>query len=449
MIPSRTTRILLAIAAVLALLLALPRGGDDTGGPLPALPAIDRDGVTRIRFERAGQAILIERQGEVWRLLQPLQAEADAGSLEALLQIFGEPVPIDARVDVGHLESYGLDDNEGVRFEVFTGGAEPALALVVGLDVEGGSTLLRLSGSDDVYRARLGGAYRFRKDAPAWRNRSVLALDPARMAGLTIEGAGGALTFLRDPTAAVGEGEAPTQPTWRLQDDSSFPLDQPTLDALARSLARLRASEVHASDFGSGWDRPAGAYEVALADGTTHRILVVSDDGAASGLARVDDRPDVYRIAGSWVGRLEQGREAYRDRTLFAFAPDQVESLVLEEGTARVRIRRDPTTGTWRAVEPISAEVDLRTALAAVRTLGGLRAHAVAEGADSRNSGLNPPRARLQALLADGSSQSLEVGTRFQEGGQEWVRVRRAGRDTIWVLPAETWKRMRAAFVRG
>jgi frataxin-like iron-binding protein CyaY len=356
---------------------------------------------------------------------------------------------MDARVDTGHLDTYELDDNKGVRFEVFTGNAEPALAMTVGRDVEGGSTLLRLSGSDDVYRARVGGAFRFRKDAAQWRNRSVLDLDDALVSGLTIEGAGGVLTFLREPSGAVEAEGRPSWAPWHLQRDPTFPVDQRILEALARSLARLRASAVHAPDFGSGWDRPAGAYEVALSDGTTHRILVVPAPEGATGLARVDERPDVYRVAGALLERLEMSQEEYRDRTLFAFVAEQVDTLTLEEGSARVRIRQDPGTRLWRVVEPVSTEVDLRTALVAVRTMGELRAAGVAEGIDPRETGLVPPRARYEARLTDGSSQVLEVGARFQESGQDRIWVRRLGRDTVWVLPAETLKRMRAAFLQG
>lgn len=446
---SRSTWILLGIVGALALLLALPSVGGGRGVSLPVLPAIDPDVVTRVTFETAGQPIVIEKQGEAWRLLQPLQADADASSLASLLAGFRQPVPMDARVDTGHLDTYELDDNKGVRFEVFTGGSEPVLAVMVGRDVEGGSTLLRLSGSDDVYRARIGGAFRFRKDASQWRNRSVLDLDDTLVGGLTVEGAAGVLTFVREPSGDVQAEERPPWAPWHLQRDPAFPVDQRILEALARSLTRLRASAVHAPDFGSGWDRPTGAYEVALSDGTTHRIVVVPASDGVSGLVRVDGLPDVYRVAGSLLERLEKGEEEYRDRTLFAFAVEQVDTLTLEEGSARVRIRQDPGSRLWRVVEPVSTEVDLRTALLAIRTMGELRAAGVAEGVDPRQAGLVPPRARFEARLIDGSSQVLEVGARIQDGGQDRVWVRRAGRDTVWVLPAEAVKRMRAAFLQG
>ncbi|MBN1334603.1 MAG: DUF4340 domain-containing protein [Deltaproteobacteria bacterium] len=449
MMLSRTTWTLLVVAGLLALLLVLPSGQDGSGLRLPTLPALDGDAITRVTFERAGQPIVIERQGDRWRLKQPLQAEADASALEALLRPFGQPVPMDARVDAGHLEDYALDDNEGVRFEVFTSEAVPVISMVVGRDVEGGSTLLRMAGSDDVYRARVGGASRFRKEASAWRNRSVLSLDDTLVSGLTVEGSGGVLTFQRIPAGIAKDTEASTESVWHLDGDPTFPVDQRTLDTLVRSLARLRAGEVHAPDFGSGWDRPRGAYEIALADGTTHRILVVPAPDGASGLARADDNPDVYRIGASWVTRLEEGVEAYRDRTLFDFPPEQVQSLVLEEGGLRVRIQQDPTTRLWRVAEPVSMEVDLRRALVATRTMGELRALAVDEDVDAATAGLAPPGARFEARLVDGTSRVLEVGAGFQEGGQDLAWVRRAGQDTIWVVPAEALKRMRAAFVQS
>ena len=68
-------------------------------------------------------------------------ASADAVSIKSLLRTFREEIPIDLRLDEGNLEEYGLDDNDGVTFEVFTDGSEPVLSFVVGKDLPGGSSL--------------------------------------------------------------------------------------------------------------------------------------------------------------------------------------------------------------------------------------------------------------------------------------------------------------------
>jgi len=447
---SRTTTILLAVAALLAGLLLLPSASHDGQLDLPVISAVTPADVTRIQLVKAGQTTVIEREGERWYLRQPLQAEADAVSLRSLVQTFATDVPIDLRIDEGNLEDYQLDDSNNVSFELFTGGAEPAVSMVLGKDLPGGSTLLRLPGSENVYRARIGGRHRYDREATDWRNRLLLDVAATDVVGMSFIGPHGTQTFTREIYAAVeAEGDLQATP-WRLMDHPGFAVDQTTLDMLAGSMGRIRASELHAADFGSGWEAPDASAEVVLADGTVHRIAMVHAPDGQAALARVEGKDDVYRVAGTWLRRFQWGPLEFADKTVFTFAREQVDSIILEEGPNRVRIQQDLGSKMWRVVEPVVMDADLRKTLYSVNALSDLRALRVSEGSEPGVVGLDQPRSRFTVELIDGSSAMLEVGHAFQAEHQgESVYAWADGRLPIYELRAETYQRLRQAFLKN
>ena len=448
---SRTTTVLLAVAALLAALLLIPSKRYAGQENLPVISSVDPDAVTRIALVKAGQTTVIERDGERWHLLQPLQAEADASSLRTLVQTFAKDVPIDLRIDQGDLETYGLDDSNNLSFELFTGGAEPAISMVLGIDLPGGSTVLRLPGSDDVYRARLGGRHRFDREATEWRNRQLLDMDPDQVVGISLDGPHGVQTFTRDLLGITQAEGAVEHGPWLLADNPLFQVDQTTLSMLAGSMSRIRASELHAADFGGdAWDLPSASAEVVLADGTTHRLqLIVAPDGLAA-LARVEGKPDVYRVAGTWLRRFQWGPLEFVDKTVLDFNRDLVDSVVLEEGPHRVRIQQDLGSKAWRVVEPVVMDADLRKVLYTVNALSDLRALRVSEGTEPGAAGLDQPRSRFIVELVDGSSVMLEVGHAFQvEHQSDAVFAMADGRLPIYEIRAETYTRLRQAFLKN
>lgn len=448
---SRTTVGLLVAAAVLALLLLVPASRHAGQVDLPVLSALEADAVTRIELTKAGQPTVMERQDDRWWLRQPLQAEADASTIRAVLRGFAQDVPIDLRIDEGNLEDYLLDDSNNIHAEFFTDSEEPALSFVLGKDLAGGSTVIRLPGSDAVYRARVGGRHRFDREATAWRNRLLLTIDPDLVVGITLEGdPGRELTFTRELVGAAEPVAEPELGPWRLDGQPMFVVDQHTLDTLAGSLSRIRASELHASDFGDGWDTPEAGLEVALTDGTIYRVAAITAPDGQAALARVEGREDVYRISSTWLRRFQWGPLEFVDKTIFDFSREQVDSIILEEGQHRVRIQQDLGTKGWRVVEPVVMDADLRKTLYTVNALSDLRALRTSEGSEPAAAGLAQPRSRFVVEFIDGSSTTLEVGEAFQAPhSSEAVYAWRDQSPPIYEIRADTFARLRHAFLKN
>lgn len=449
---------LLVLTAFLAALALLGRFNSPQESTLPELPALDESQVTRITILRNAQNIVIDRKDDNWEIVQPLQARADASSIRSLLKTFKQPVPMEMKIDEGkelqdgksNLETYEVDSQKGITFEVFTGGAEPALSMVVGKDLTGGSSAIRLARSKDVFRANVGGHFRFDKDPDGWRNKTLFDADPDNVVGLSLSRPEGALAFVRASSGLTDEQGRPSFEKWFLSADPSFPLDQKTLGSLARSFCTLRASQIHAAGYGSGWEKPHGTVELAFLDGSSHHLEAIPADDGRSALVRVDSQPDVFRVAASTLARIEQPLAELRDRTIFEFPVTNVDSFAIEEGSHTVRIKQDLGSNLWKIVEPLSAEADLKQVLVSIRTLAALRAQGLVSGVSAAQVGLDKPAMRFVVTMVDGSKKVLEVGARIKDSNnQDIIHVRRAGDPTIYVLRADTVGSIRKAFLKS
>ncbi len=434
---SKKTGLLGLLVVVLLALVLLASGPDEAQLNLPGIPAVDRDSVTRLTFSKAGQTTIIERSTDGWMMLQPLQARADAPLVEALLATFSEEKPVDLRVDDANYETYGLDDNNGLTFEVFTEGDEPDISMVVGWDVPGGSTLVRFSGSEYIYRVRIGGRYRLDRRPTEWRNRTLLGIDPGVVETIAFTSQGARTAFRR---VYLDSSADDASFRWSLVQDPRFPVDQVELGLLLDSICRMRASQVHAEDFGVGWDDPLVVLELSLADGSVHILKFVQDESSAGvGLVKVDGDPEVFQVPLRNFKSFTRPLSLLADRTIFSFSRAEMDTMALRVGEKSVKLKQDVGNGTWTVVEPVNQEVDIRRAIETASRLAALRADGVALDLDCHALGMDRPRLRVEVDLAGGSRKVLNVSGAVTtgDGGRVYYACRK-DLSRVFVLTGST-----------
>lgn len=445
MMLSRTTQVLLGIAGLLAIVAFFPTDKNSSES-LPSLPAINRDDVTKIMLTKSGESIILERDGEGWDITSPLKADADSVSIKSLLMVFRKEVPVDLRVDKGNLKEYGLDDNTGVHFEVFTNSQDPYVSFVVGQDVPGGSNLIRLAGSDDVYRARVGGFFRYAKPATEWRDKTLLNLDYDQISSVSLIRTDQTLQFERQLTGNLTPEGKQEFGDWRLVNDYRFPVDQKGFAAMVKGWSLARASEIHASDFGVGWETPNATIEMSLLNGETHKMSFLDSD--QSSLAKVDSRSDVFRVASTHLNRIVQPLINFKDKTLFNFTRDEVDWFALEQGNHKVRIKQDLGTNMWKVVEPLTMDPDIRQVFHSINTLSELRASSIAE-ISLKEANLESPKLKFEIALLNGSSLFLHIGSGYKdEAGAIYFYARVNMGDTVYVLKSDVVETIQKAFLK-
>ncbi len=447
---ARKTWILAAIAAVLVVL-NLVGTAAPVATSLPSLPAVAPDTVDRVRVYSPIEEILLTRtaseagrpENDKWRITSPLDFPADAAQVRSLLRVFGPGVPMEAKVDAGNLEDYGVDDQHGKLIELYAGGEQAVVAVVIGKPAAGSSSFVRLPGSDDVYRANLGGRSRFDKPAAEWRDRLAFDVDSGEVVTLTLTRGGEKLVFRRGPGRPVGAEGKELPGDWTM-DAAPFPVDTASIEAMVRAVSRIRAGEIHNAAYPGDFEHPQAVAVLGMADGTAHTVVVGGASDNAASILRVDERPEVYRATSQVRRLLTQPVSGLRDRALFGFQRKDVASVSYAEGSLTIVLSQGEGD-VWAITQPPNMDVDQKQALFTVNSLATLRAAAFAPDA-----AFSPTGARFLITMQDGSTRSLDVGqTEKDADGQPIVRVRVSGKPELVQIKGTTLTELKKAFGRG
>ncbi len=455
---TRRSLALLALAALLAVLNLWGGGGPAAVEALPVLPAAVADTVAVLQVSTPIEKLRIERVSmekgapgfDRWRIVTPLDFPADTAQIQAVIATFAGGLPMDAFVDGGNHEDYGVDDQNGLLVELFGAGAElPTVSVMVGKTAAGPSTFVRIPGAEAVYRADVGGRARYARPAGQWRDKVALDLDPDKVVGLTLARAADTLTFTRGASpGADGDGK-PLPTPWQLDPAAAAllggPVDDETLRLTVRALARIRAAEIHNPDYAAGFDAPAAVGTLRMEDGTTHVVTLGARVADGNAFVRVAGRDEVFRTPGN-VGRaLTQPLQAFQDRRLLTFARGDVSSIAYVDRGLTVVLEQSEDGASWAVTQPPNMDADQQQALLTVNTLAALRATAVAP--DTR---FDATGARFQVRFRDGRTVALELG-QVEPGAENraLVRVRVAGQPGVYLLREAVLSELRKAFGRG
>jgi hypothetical protein len=439
----KTTALFVVFLVFLALNFVDVGTGQRISEQLPTLQALDRKTVDRIELSSATWKIVMEGVDEettskpvkVWHLVAPIEGDADQIAVRTLVSQFRKEIPLDAKVDAGNLEDYGLDAGNGLVVELFEGSDEPSVSFTLGKEGPGGSTFIRLSGDDAIYRARVGGRHRYDKPPAEWRNKVLLGFQELDADKLTVFLNGAeepSLGFVRAPPPP---GEESEQGPWELSPDPGWPTDQELITGIVKSLGTVRASQIMGKDFDAGFSPPAVTVVVRLIDGSERAIEVGQRTSEGAAFARRANEQEVFRISAVPIQRLLGRPIDYRDRTMFHFDRSDIDTLSWEGGTERVILQQDLATNLWNVLEPQNIDLDVKFVFFAANNLGGLRGDGIAD-VTLAQAGLDRPRATITTRLLSGEEHTLTIGgkTRAEDTGQPMHYAQSDTRPEIFLL---------------
>ena len=443
--------VLLIIAAVLGIGAFWPDHALDPTGDLPMLPAMPVEQVKRIEITKGQlQKVVIEGEFDNFRVVHPYAGPADSLGIRPMLRALEDGVPMDLRIDEGSLEDYGVDDQNGILVELFAEGDDvPEVSFVVGQNVVGGSSFVRLKDSEVVYRAKVGGRHRYDREVADWRDRMVLSWEVETITDVELERLDGEdLHFQRVPEGVKSDGSTRFS-DWELVQDRGFDVDQQSVTAIARNLAVLRSGEVLSADYDAGWDPPASEVTLRTLDGASVTLSFGRSALEGAAFVRLDPEGSVYRVAGSSLGPTLQPMLAWRNRSLFEISRTDIVSVTLEDMQGR-RVLSQIEDGMWEVTEPRNVDADVKQVLFTVNTLRALRTDAIIDGVSLDEAGLLNPTQRLSMKLSSGVVLELVVGKSFNAGnGQLMHYVKRADSDVVMGLLDVQLQHMRKGFGRS
>ena len=432
---TQKTLILLAVAVLMGVGALWPDNRLDPTRDLPSIAAFPAEQVHRIEITKGQlQKVVIEGQlDEGFRVLQPYAGPADTLGIRPMLRALEDGVGMDLRLDEGSLDNYGVDDQNGILVELFAADEEtPRVSFVVGNNVQGGSSFVRLKDSEVVYRAKVGGRQRYDREVSDWRDRMVLSWDIEALTDIELARIDAEpLHFQRVPAGVAPDGAVAFGP-WELLQDRSYDVDQDGVTALARSMAVLRAGAVLSSDFDAGWDPPASQVTLRTVDGSSVTLSFGQDELEGAAFVRLDPTGSVYRVAGSARANSLLPRQAWLNRQLFQINSSSVASATLVDREGR-RVLSLSDDGLWVLTEPRNVDTDSKQAMFTVNSLCDLRADFVIE-ASLEDAGLVKPSQTMTLKLSSGEVLELQVGSSFMEGGRLMHFVKTADSPLIYAL---------------
>jgi len=401
------TRLLLLTFSALVLLLVFGPDGSSPSEVLPEIPSFTEQSAERVEIRvGAAEKVALVRDGEdSWSIEKPVSGEADSLAIDSILDLFRKGIAMDVFVDSGNEDSYGLSGSDRIDVAVYGVNDVELAGFALGWDAQGGASFVSLPDDSRVFRAKVGGRVRYQKTAAEWRNKMVMQIDPESIRGIRFERPTETLSF------AFSEG------IWTLLEDPNFDLDQKGFRNVAKSLSRIRASQLLASNFDGGFDAPASRVIIELEGGETKLLTFGSLRARGAAFVRLEGADAVYRVSAMKRDATLGAKQDYRSLQILETSPSELTRVRMDshDGVFRVLSRRDDQL--WEVTEPPNVTGNLQDIAFGLNALSQLRADGLHSGFDTV-TGLERPRFEFRVEYAGGGEDRIRVGNLSLSGSQ-------------------------------
>lgn len=461
------------------LLLALVAAGLGAYLYLVEMPAMDQEAkgdvlvdvdpasVGKLRLEYPdGSAIEVVREGDDWKMTEPVAYPAEKGSVESFLTTVQE-TKIERRLakdEVEALSTYGLEGETGTqaRLELETTDGKELPAIVLGIATPVGyQAFARREGSDEVFVIPLLLQSSAVKKPEELRKKTMFAADSTGVRHVVIDKPGEKIELEK-------RGEA----TWAMLSPIRDAADTESVRSMLDSMTTIDAI---AFFDGPQVDRAA----FGLDDGAT-RFLAEREDGAATefriGKEAKDAPAGFYFERASdgqvvkvpdWVGtKFAPPAAELREKRLLACKVDEIRSLTWTFAGETFTISREAAGKPWTISPERPDEVlNQRIVDNAVSGLALARADEVVgdatTDAELAKWGLDSPVARLAVEGANGPCASLSAAPAPEPPAAEGAPkraparkyyVKNEGRSAVMLASEHEYSRLamkRPAFVEA
>jgi hypothetical protein len=341
----------------------------------------DSQAVKAIALQGKSGAIRLQKNGDEWRITQPLETAADRDAVEGLLTTL-ESGHIDRRLgDVKDRKTYGLDPPaSSVTVESTTG---PPQSVGLGDQAPiGGSWFALLGGKEvAVVSAPLGEAAG--KDLLSLRDKTLLAFDPFKVKGLTLVRGRETITL-----------EKPAE-GWKIVQPFDAPADGAAISDLLSALERIRATafvKEKATDpdlKALGFEPPAVKVTLLQDGWDTPKTIEFGSETDGKRNARALGKDAVLAILPDFWSKLQTPAADLRRKEILGLSQYRVRSITAYRGADQPLVLTKGKEGNWIASGRATGEVKYDSVDKWLRSLGDIKAVAWASSPDAKEA--TPP----------------------------------------------------------
>jgi hypothetical protein len=409
--PFLKTWIALAVAVALGAWIWFVERERDPDAGEKLYPGLEASDVKAVSLTGGDETIRLERDGESWRLAEPIQVVADAASAGELIAAVGR-LEIDETLEGTGTRAgdFGMDPPRRVVLLLGEGDAELA-RFELGGEVAGGSLVYaRAPGRPDVFTVSSGIASSLEKSAFDFRDRDLLHVERDAVAGLEVSGPEGGYALQK------------TGDEWHFTRPVATRAGRWSVDGLVGLIAGLRMEEIAAEEADSladyGLDPPARRVVVDAGE-AGRRILEI---GSATEAGRYYARDAASRLVAvippALVEDLQKGMAELREKRLADVSTFDVQGVsAVVGGQERVWIRSTAKgedgfdEHTWKRSVPDEADLETSKLEDALYDLAGLEATAFVDAPGALSEyGLDEPLAVVKVRRLDKPELSIELG---------------------------------------
>ena len=403
-----TIVLLLVLVALVGYIYYADRDGGSESDLERAFALLEAGDIVEVQIRSAsGETSRVEKSGETWRLVEPVQAEADSAEISSITSSLAT-LDIQRVVDenASDLSQYGL---EPARIEVgfrTTDDQEPRRLLLGEKTPTGGDLYARFPDQSRVFLVSSFVDATFNKDTFALRDKSIIDIERDAVERLEIDAGD------RDITLAKAGSE------WRIAAPISARADFAAVEGSHERLASGRmegivAPEATAEELKKyGLDPAVGA--VTAVSGSSRATLLFGETENALLYAKDASRPIVFTVAPTLYTDVIRDLAEYRRKDLFDSRSFTATRIELRRGSDTVVLEKATADGkdTWRNAS--GATVETARVEDLLGKISNLRA-------------LSFEAAARPAL----KSPELTVIVRFDESKTEQVAFARSGADVV------------------
>ncbi len=234
--------------------------------------------VTSFTVEQAGDTLRFAKADSEWRVVEPLDARADFGLVEAMVGRLGsgEMIAIESESAADDaLEPFGLDAPR-LTATVEVGGESHAL--LVGDENPETTVYARDAARDLVFTIDAALVDDLARGVDTYREKDLFDFRPFNATALAVLRDDRTIRFEKEPAAEDedrGDDIGGDEDVWRRVEPEPADIARPEMDTLLRALSELRADSFVASRQGTGLDAPLAAITATFGDdGREERVLI-------------------------------------------------------------------------------------------------------------------------------------------------------------------------------
>lgn len=380
-----------------------------------------------ISLEVAGrEGIRCQKGGEEqWKMIQPIQAKADAREIRSILGALGRLKVVVFEADgVVDLAKYALDTP---RIRIVLQSALGSQQLLIGSDTEeAGRIYVKPGAHNAVYAVNKGIYATLNKTVFNLRDKRVI--DFQRTATNRFEIRKGTERIV---CAKNMKGE------WQIEEPVVLKADATAVDDLLFGVDSLKAvgfvSDQPKSIQPYGLDHPSIQVSFITPDSDTAVLLVGKQEGDNI-YVKARNAARVVLVKNDLVDLVGLGVAGLRDKRVFDFKSDDAFKLTLKHGNVKLTCQKQGAN--WRLISPVQEDAENGAVNSIISQIDYLKVEKFLTSTPSVVlTGLGMPEVQVTVTLKDQKEYTLQIG-KTAKSDQCYGRLR-TGLGTIFLLKAD------------